>query len=50
MTAERAGGAQFLRLEGTIMFTTKPETGEKITKLGGGLGDAKTPYRSKNSG
>ena len=24
------------------MFTTKPESGEKITKLGGG--DAKTPF------
>ena len=26
------------------MFTTKPESGEKITKLGGGAGDAKTPF------
>jgi cytoskeletal protein CcmA (bactofilin family) len=39
------------------MFTTKPESGEKITKLGGGVGDAKTPfterpttYASKSSG
>ena len=26
------------------MFTTKPESGEKITKLGVGAGDAKTPF------
>jgi len=29
------------------MFTTKPEAGEKITKLGGGLGDAKTPFTER---
>jgi cytoskeletal protein CcmA (bactofilin family) len=44
-------------MEGTKMFTTKPEAGEKITKLGGGISDAKTPfterpatYASKSSG
>jgi Polymer-forming cytoskeletal len=42
-------------MEGTTMFTTKPESGEKITKVGGG--DAKTTpftgrpatYASKSS-
>jgi cytoskeletal protein CcmA (bactofilin family) len=29
------------------MFTTKPEAGEKITKLGGGVGDAKTPFTER---
>jgi cytoskeletal protein CcmA (bactofilin family) len=29
------------------MFTTKPEGGEKITKLGGGLGDTKTPFTER---
>jgi cytoskeletal protein CcmA (bactofilin family) len=29
------------------MFTTKPESGEKITKLGGGVGDAKTPFTER---
>ena len=29
------------------MFTTKPETGEKITKLGGGVGDAKTHFTER---
>jgi cytoskeletal protein CcmA (bactofilin family) len=29
------------------MFTTKPESGEKITKLGGGSGDAKTPFTER---
>ena len=29
------------------MFTTKPEAGEKITKLGGGIGDAKTPFTER---
>ena len=29
------------------MFTTKPELGEKITKLGGGVGDAKTPFTER---
>ena len=29
------------------MFTTKPELGEKITKLGGGAGDAKTPFTER---
>ena len=29
------------------MFTTKPESGEKITKLGGGLSDAKTPFTER---
>ena len=29
------------------MFTTKPESGEKITKLGGGAGDAKTPFTER---
>ena len=29
------------------MFTTKPEGGEKITKLGGGVGDAKTPFTER---
>jgi cytoskeletal protein CcmA (bactofilin family) len=29
------------------MFTTKPEGGEKITKLGGGLGEAKTPFTER---
>src|SRR6476661_11029919 len=32
-------------MEGTNMFTTKPEAGEKITKLGGG--DAKTPFTER---
>src|ERR1041384_715940 len=39
------------------MFTTKPEAGEKITKLGGGVSDTKTvfterpaTYASKSSG
>jgi cytoskeletal protein CcmA (bactofilin family) len=30
-------------MKGTNMFTTKPELGEKIIKLGRSLGDAKTP-------
>ena len=30
------------------MFTTKPELGEKITKLGGGVSDAKTPFTEFN--
>ena len=34
-------------MEGTCMFTTKPESGEKITKLGGGAGDAKTPFTER---
>ena len=29
------------------MFTTKPEAGEKITKLGGGVGDGKTPFTER---
>ena len=29
------------------MFTTKPESGEKITKLGGGAGDAKAPFTER---
>ena len=29
------------------MFTTKPDSGEKITKLGGGVGDAKTPFTER---
>jgi cytoskeletal protein CcmA (bactofilin family) len=29
------------------MFTTKPESGEKITKLGVGAGDAKTPFTER---
>ena len=29
------------------MFTTKPESGEKITKLGGGTGDARTPFTER---
>ena len=29
------------------MFTTKPESGEKITRLGGGVGDAKTPFTER---
>jgi cytoskeletal protein CcmA (bactofilin family) len=29
------------------MFTTKPESGEKITKLGGGVGDAKNPFTER---
>ena len=29
------------------MFTTKPEAGEKITKLGGGAGDGKTPFTER---
>jgi cytoskeletal protein CcmA (bactofilin family) len=29
------------------MFTTKPESGDNITKLGGGLGDAKTPFTER---
>ena len=29
------------------MFTMKPEAGEKITKLGGGIGDAKTPFTER---
>jgi len=32
-------------MEGTNMFTTKPEAGGKITKLGGG--DAKTPFTER---
>src|SRR6185312_14431796 len=37
------GAASVLR--GTSMFTTKPESGEKITKLGGG--DTKTPFTER---
>ena len=29
------------------MFTTKPEAGDKITKLSGGSGDAKTPFTER---
>jgi cytoskeletal protein CcmA (bactofilin family) len=29
------------------MFTTKPESGEKITKFGEGVGDAKTPFTER---
>jgi cytoskeletal protein CcmA (bactofilin family) len=29
------------------MFTTKPEAGEKITKLSGGIGDTKTPFTER---
>jgi cytoskeletal protein CcmA (bactofilin family) len=29
------------------MITSKPESGEKITKLGGGVGDAKTPFTER---
>jgi cytoskeletal protein CcmA (bactofilin family) len=29
------------------MFTTKPESGEKITKVGGDPGDAKTPFTER---
>ena len=29
------------------MFTTKPESGEKITKLAGGGDDAKTPFTER---
>ena len=29
------------------MFTTKPEAGENITKLGGGVGEAKTPFTER---
>ena len=29
------------------MFTTKPEGGEKISKLRGGLGDAKSPFTER---
>jgi cytoskeletal protein CcmA (bactofilin family) len=29
------------------MFTTKPESDENVTKLGGGLGDAKTPLTER---
>jgi cytoskeletal protein CcmA (bactofilin family) len=29
------------------MFTTKPESGEKITKLGAGASDAKTPFTER---
>ena len=29
------------------MFTTKPEAGDKVTKLGGGVGDAKTPFTER---
>ena len=29
------------------MFTTKPESGEKITKLGAGAGEAKTPFTER---
>ena len=29
------------------MFTTKPESGEKITKLGAGISDAKTPFTER---
>ena len=32
------------------MFTTKPESGEKITKLGVGAGDAKTPFTEAQLG
>ena len=32
------------------MFTTKPESGEKITKLGAGAGDAKTPFTDSKLG
>ena len=37
-------------MEGTCMFTTKPESGEKITKLGGGVSDAKTPFTESKLG
>jgi cytoskeletal protein CcmA (bactofilin family) len=29
------------------MFTAKPEAGEKVTKLGGGIGDTKTPFTER---
>jgi cytoskeletal protein CcmA (bactofilin family) len=29
------------------MFTTKPESGDKITKLGGGVSEAKTPFTER---
>ena len=29
------------------MFTNKPESDENVTKLGGGLGDAKTPFTER---
>jgi cytoskeletal protein CcmA (bactofilin family) len=32
------------------MFTTKPESGEKITKLSMGVGDAKTPFTESKLG
>ena len=32
------------------MFTTKPDSGEKITKLGVGAGDAKTPFTESKLG
>src|SRR4030042_1017335 len=34
-------------MEGISMFTTKPESGEKITKLAGSVGDAKTPFTER---
>jgi cytoskeletal protein CcmA (bactofilin family) len=34
-------------MEGTSTFMTKPESGEKITKLSGGAGDAKTPFTER---
>src|SRR5262245_35359936 len=37
-------------MEGTCMFTTKPESGEKITKLSVGAGDAKTPFTASKLG
>src|SRR4029450_12332211 len=37
-------------MEGTCMFTTKPEPGEKITKLSVGAGDAKTPFTESKLG
>src|SRR4029450_7345212 len=37
-------------MEGTCMFTTKPEPGEKITKLGVGAGDAKAPFTESKLG
>jgi hypothetical protein len=29
------------------MFTTKPEAGEKITRIGGGVGEAKSPFTER---
>src|SRR4029453_379818 len=37
-------------MEGTCMFSTKPESGEKITKLSVGAGDAKTPFTESKLG